>query len=81
MSIKWLKMISVSLVFIVVVGIVSVEILCVVIDLSFVLFEMMDQEIGEMIGFDMEIICEVGECVGFDIDFNIMDFNGIIFVL
>ncbi|WP_295036013.1 transporter substrate-binding domain-containing protein [Salinicola sp.] len=47
-------------------------------DPSFVPFEMMDQESGEMVGFDMDILHEVADRAGFDIDLNTMDFNGII---
>lgn len=78
MSTKWLKTISASLALTVAAGTASAETLRVVTDPSFVPFEMMDQETGEMIGFDMEIIREVGERAGFDINLNTMDFNGII---
>ena len=47
-------------------------------DPSFVPFEMMDQESGEMVGFDMDILAEVAERAGFDYDLRTMDFNGII---
>ena len=47
-------------------------------DPSFVPFEMMDSETGEMIGFDMDIIRELADRVGFEVDINTMDFNGII---
>ncbi|PVA09844.1 amino acid ABC transporter substrate-binding protein [Pelagivirga sediminicola] len=47
-------------------------------DPSFVPFEMMDQETGEMTGFDMDIIREIGERAGFTPNINTMDFNGII---
>ncbi|MBB3230634.1 transporter substrate-binding domain-containing protein [Halomonas stenophila] len=50
----------------------------VVTDPSFVPFEMMDQETGEMVGFDMDIIAEVAERAGFDYNLRTMDFNGII---
>ncbi|OHY80728.1 glutamine ABC transporter substrate-binding protein GlnH [Marinobacter sp. AC-23] len=59
-------------------GTVSAETLRVATDPSFVPFEMLDQETGEMIGFDMEIIAEVAERAGFDYNLNTMDFNGII---
>jgi glutamine transport system substrate-binding protein len=78
MSTKWLKTLSASLALTVAAGTVSAETLRVVTDPSFVPFEMMDQESGEMIGFDMEIIREVADRAGFDIDLNTMDFNGII---
>lgn len=47
-------------------------------DPSFVPFEMMDQETGEMTGFDMDIIREIGSRAGFTPNINTMDFNGII---
>lgn len=47
-------------------------------DPSFVPFEMMDKETGEMVGFDMDILREVADRAGFDIDLRTMDFNGII---
>ncbi len=78
MSTKWLKTLSASLALTVAAGTVSAETLRVVTDPSFVPFEMMDQETGEMIGFDMEIIREVADRAGFEIDLNTMDFNGII---
>jgi glutamine transport system substrate-binding protein len=78
MSTKWLKILSASLALTVAAGTVSAETLRVVTDPSFVPFEMMDQETGEMIGFDMEIIREVADRAGFEIDLNTMDFNGII---
>ena len=63
MSTKWLKTVSASLALTVAAGTVSAETLRVVTDPSFVPFEMMDQETGEMIGFDMEIIREVADRV------------------
>lgn len=47
-------------------------------DPSFVPFEMRDQETGEMVGFDMDILAEVAERAGFDYDLETMDFQGII---
>lgn len=47
-------------------------------DPSFVPFEMLDQETGEMVGFDMDIIREVADRAGFEFELNTMDFNGII---
>ena len=47
-------------------------------DPSFVPFEMMDKESGEMVGFDMDILREVAKRAGFDINLRTMDFNGII---
>lgn len=78
MSTKWLKTVGASLALTVAAGTVSSETLRVVTDPSFVPFEMMDQQTGEMIGFDMEIIREVADRAGFEIDLNTMDFNGII---
>ncbi|GED22672.1 transporter substrate-binding domain-containing protein [Halomonas halmophila] len=54
------------------------ETLNVATDPSFVPFEMMDQETGEMVGFDMDIIQEVSERAGFDYNLKTMAFNGII---
>ncbi|MFP4136946.1 MAG: transporter substrate-binding domain-containing protein [Halomonas sp.] len=50
----------------------------VVTDPSFVPFEMMDQESGEMVGFDMDILAELAERAGFEYELETMDFNGII---
>jgi glutamine transport system substrate-binding protein len=50
----------------------------VVTDPSFVPFEMLDSETGEMIGFDMEIINEVAERAGFEVNLTTMQFAGII---
>lgn len=47
-------------------------------DPSFVPFEMMDEETGEMTGFDMEMIRELADRAGFEVDISTMDFNGII---
>lgn len=47
-------------------------------DPSFVPFEMLDQETGEMVGFDMDILAEVAKRAGFDYELRTMDFNGII---
>src|SRR5690554_635545 len=47
-------------------------------DPSFVPFEMMDPDTGEMTGFDMDMIRELAKRAGFEIDINTMDFNGII---
>lgn len=78
MSTNWLKTLGAGLALSVAATSASAETLRVVTDPSFVPFEMMDQETGEMIGFDMEIIREVAERAGFEIDLNTMDFNGII---
>lgn len=78
MNNKWIKTVGASLALTVAAGTVSAETLRVVTDPSFVPFEMMDEETGEMIGFDMEIIREVADRAGFEIDLNTMDFNGII---
>lgn len=47
-------------------------------DPSFVPFEMMDRETGEMVGFDMDILNAIAERAGFEIELKTMDFNGII---
>lgn len=78
MSTNWLKTLGAGLALTVATTAVNAETLRVVTDPSFVPFEMMDQETGEMIGFDMEIIREVADRAGFEIDLNTMDFNGII---
>ena len=78
MNTKWMRTLGASLALTVAAGTVSAETLRVVTDPSFVPFEMMDPETGEMIGFDMEIIREVADRAGFEVDLNTMDFNGII---
>lgn len=78
MSTKWLKTMGTGLALTVAASAVSAETLRIATDPSFVPFEMLDQETGEMIGFDMEIIAEVAERAGFDYNINTMDFNGII---
>lgn len=50
----------------------------VVTDPSFVPFEMLDPETGEMIGFDMDIINTVAERAGFEVNLTTMEFAGII---
>ena len=47
-------------------------------DPSFVPFEMMDSETGEMIGFDMDMINEIAERAGFEVNLTTMEFSGII---
>lgn len=47
-------------------------------DPSFVPFEMLDQQSGEMVGFDMDILAEIAKRGGFDYNLRTMDFNGII---
>lgn len=47
-------------------------------DPSFVPFEMLDPETGEMIGFDMDIINALAERAGFTINLTTMEFAGII---
>ena len=78
MSTKWLKTLGAGLALSVATTAVSAETLKVVTDPSFVPFEMMEPETGEMIGFDMEIIAEVADRAGFDYNLQTMDFNGII---
>jgi glutamine transport system substrate-binding protein len=50
----------------------------VVTDPSFVPFEMLDRESGEMIGFDIDILREVARRAGFEYSLKTMSFNGII---
>src|SRR5699024_9906348 len=45
---------------------------------EFVPFEVIDQETGEMTGFDMDILAEVADRAGFDYELNTMAFKGII---
>lgn len=78
MSSKWLKTLSATLALTVGSTMASAETLRAVTDPSFVPFEMMDQETGKMVGFDMDILAEVAERAGFDYNLNTMDFNGII---
>lgn len=78
MNTKWLKTLGATVALTVSTTALNAETLRVVTDPSFVPFEMMDQETGEMIGFDMEIIAEVAKRAGFEYDLNTMDFNGII---
>ncbi len=78
MNTKWMRTLGASLALTVAAGTASAETLRVVTDPSFVPFEMMDPETGEMIGFDMEIIREVADRAGFEVDLKTMDFNGII---
>lgn len=59
-------------------GMAAADTVKVATDPSFVPFEMLDQETGEMTGFDMDIIREVSERAGFEYELNTMDFNGII---
>jgi len=47
-------------------------------DPSFVPFEMLDRDTGEMVGFDMDILRSVAERAGFDYRLRTMSFNGII---
>ena len=79
MSTKWLKTLGTGVALSVAASTVTAaDPLRVVTDPSFVPFEMMDQETGEMIGFDMDIIAEVAERAGFEYNLQTMDFNGII---
>lgn len=78
MSTKWLKTLGTGIALSVAATTVTAEPLSVVTDPSFVPFEMLDQETGEMIGFDMDIIAEVAERAGFEYNLQTMDFNGII---
>lgn len=47
-------------------------------DPSFVPFEMLDKDSGEMVGFDMDILAEVAKRAGFDYNLKTMSFSGII---
>lgn len=47
-------------------------------DPSFVPFEMLDPDTGEMVGFDMDIINTVAERAGFTVNLTTMEFAGII---
>lgn len=78
MSSKFLKTISATLALTVCSTVATAETLRAVTDPSFVPFEMMDQESGKMVGFDMDILAEVAKRAGFDYNLNTMDFNGII---
>lgn len=78
MTKTWLKTLGAAVALSISTTALSAEPLRVATDPSFVPFEMLDQETGEMIGFDMEIIAEVAKRAGFEYDLNTMDFNGII---
>ncbi|TBW50762.1 transporter substrate-binding domain-containing protein [Marinobacter halodurans] len=78
MSAKWLKTVSATLALTLGTTMASAETLRAVTDPSFVPFEMMDQDSGKMVGFDMDILAEVAKRAGFDYKLNTMDFNGII---
>lgn len=78
---NWLKGASVAACFaaaMTVSGAAQAETLQALTDPSFVPFEMMDQETGKMVGFDMDILAEVAKRAGFDYDLKTMDFAGII---
>lgn len=47
-------------------------------DTNYVPFEFLDQETGEYIGFDIDLIDAIAEEVGFDYELKPMDFSGII---
>ncbi|MGP4845561.1 transporter substrate-binding domain-containing protein [Marinobacter sp. 1Y8] len=78
MSTKWLTTVSATLALTLGATAASAETLRAVTDPSFVPFEMMDQDSGKMIGFDMDILAAVAERAGFEYELNTMDFNGII---
>ncbi|MBS3804096.1 MAG: transporter substrate-binding domain-containing protein [Oleiphilaceae bacterium] len=78
MKAAWIKSLSAAVALTVSAGALNAETLRVATDPSFVPFEMLDPESGEMIGFDMDIIAEVAERAGFDYNLTTMDFNGII---
>ncbi|PAV26639.1 amino acid ABC transporter substrate-binding protein (PAAT family) [Tamilnaduibacter salinus] len=75
---KWLTSLSAAVALSLGSTMASAETLSAVTDPSFVPFEMMDQESGEMVGFDMDILQEVAKRAGFDYNLRTMDFNGII---
>ncbi|MGB2130107.1 MAG: transporter substrate-binding domain-containing protein [Marinobacterium sp.] len=78
MKIKWLKTLGMGLALSAATATAQADTLRVVTDPSFVPFEMMDQETGKMIGFDMDILAEISKRAGFEYELNTMDFNGII---
>ncbi len=81
MNTTWLKRLSVSACLAATLGVAGTaqaETLQALTDPSFVPFEMMDQDTGEMVGFDMDILAEVAERAGFEYDLKTMDFAGII---
>lgn len=47
-------------------------------DTNYVPFEFLDEETGEYIGFDMDLLDAIAEEVGFEYELKPMDFNGII---
>lgn len=59
-------------------GAASAQTIEAVTDPSFVPFEMLDQDTGKMVGFDMDILDEVAKRAGFEYNLRTMDFNGII---
>ncbi|KPP98738.1 transporter substrate-binding domain-containing protein [Marinobacter sp. HL-58] len=77
MKTSWFKTLGTALVVSVASTGLQAETLKAVTDPSFVPFEMQNDE-GEMVGFDMDILAEVAERAGFEYDLKTMDFNGII---
>ncbi|PTL37592.1 amino acid ABC transporter substrate-binding protein [Alkalicoccus saliphilus] len=47
-------------------------------DSSYVPFEFLNEETGEMEGFDIDLINEVADRVGFEIDLEVVEFDGIV---
>lgn len=47
-------------------------------DTNYVPFEFLDQETGEYVGFDIDLIDEIAKEVGFDYELKPMDYSGII---
>lgn len=47
-------------------------------DSSYVPFEFLDTETGEMVGFDIDLINEIADRVGFEIDLEVVEFDGIV---
>src|SRR5690625_517593 len=46
-------------------------------DTNYVPFEFLDQETGEYIGFDIDLIDAIAEEIGFEYELNPMDYSGI----
>ncbi|TVP83419.1 MAG: amino acid ABC transporter substrate-binding protein [Alkalicoccus sp.] len=47
-------------------------------DSSYVPFEFLNEETGEMEGFDIDLINEIADRVGFEIDLEVVEFDGIV---
>ncbi|SDW16922.1 transporter substrate-binding domain-containing protein [Marinobacter mobilis] len=77
MSKQWLRTV-VAVSFFATAGNVNADTLHVVTDPSFVPFEMMDPDSGQMTGFDIDILTEIASRAGFDYQLTTRDFNDII---